>query len=380
MTVQVPPGTLTWARKRISMDVADAATQAKLEPTDLQAWEGGDAIPLDVLRDLARVYGVPLAAFLLSRPKDETLPTVDRRAYAGIVNPKTTPELAKALRRAAGLQSLAHRLHDELDSQPFTPVAEDIDPDRLAEQERIALGVTLQQQFEWENEYQALREWRVAVEDRGIYVMQAFLRNSDVRAFSLQADPPVVVLDRSDWPRARIFSLAHEYGHVIVGGSGICVPGAGRSKMQALGVEGYCNRFAGSLLVPPDALTQDEDAKSIEKGEPASDRLVKRIANKFQVSPAVIWYRLREVGFIGSAVFEAHWERWEKWTPTPRDGGGGQETAKAVVRDYGVRFPELLLTASSRGLLTAADVTQYLGVRHDTLQSIEREVASRLAP
>lgn len=373
--VLVPAGTLTWARERVSMDVADAALGAKRDPADLQAWEKGEAVPLDVLRELAKAYGVPLAAFLWSNPKKEPLPTVDRRKYAGVDDPRTTPELAKALRRSAGLQTLAIRLHEELDARPFEAVPEDIDPDALAEQERVSLGVTVAQQFEWADEWEAFRKWRSAVEHRGIYVMQAFMRNSDVRAFSLHGDPPVIVLDRSDWIKARIFSIAHEYGHVITGGSGICIPG----YRGAIGVESYCNRFAGTLLVPSDALTADEDAKDIASGMAASSWRVKHIANKFKVSPSVLWYRLRQVGYISSATFEAAWDDWYNWRPTPSDGGGGQETAKAVVRDYGVKFPELLLNASRRGFLTAADVTGYLGVRHDTLQSIESEIASRLA-
>jgi Zn-dependent peptidase ImmA (M78 family) len=373
--VLVPAGTLTWARERVAMSLQDAATLAKESPADLQVWENGGGVPLDVLRRLARAYGIPLSGFLWKDPKNEPLPTVDRRRYAGVEDPQTTPELAKALRRSAGLQGLAMRLHEELDAMRFEAVPDEIDPEALADQERRSLGVTVGQQLGWQDEWEAFRGWRTAVEGRGIYVLQAFMRNSDVRAFSLQGDPPVIVLDRSDWIKARIFSIAHEYAHVITGGSGICIPGF----RGALGVESYCNRFAGVLLVPSDALTADEDAKDIGSGMPASDWRVKHIANKFKVSPAVMWYRLRQVGYISSAVFEASWSNWYNWRPTPSDGGGGQETAKAVVRDYGVKFPELLLTASRKGFLTGAEVSAYLGVRHDKLQSIENEIASRLA-
>jgi Zn-dependent peptidase ImmA (M78 family)/DNA-binding XRE family transcriptional regulator len=366
---------LTWARKRVAMELDDAANGAKVSPADLDAWESGESTPLEVLRGLAKVYDLPLSAFLLQRPKPERLPTVDRRGAAGVESPRQSPELAKALHRAAGLQALAGRLHKELGDRPFAPVAEDIDPDRQAEQQRTALGITVEDQLNWDHEWEAFRRWRAAVEARGIYVMQTSLKGSDVRAFSLQADPPVIVLDRSDWVRARIFSLAHEYGHVITGGSGICIPGA----RAALGVEGYCNRFAGALLVPPEALTADTDARKIGAGESATDEVVRGIASRFKVSPAVMWYRLRQVGFITQAVFDASWETWVAWRPRESAGGVGQETAKAVVRDYGVGFPDLLLTASRRGLLTAADVSQYLGVRHDTLQSIESEVAARSA-
>ena len=105
---------------------------------------------------------------------------------------------------------------------------------------------------------------------------------------------------------------------------------------------------------------------------------MKRIANRFKVSPAVIWYRLMQTKTITQDVFNNGWGQWSGWRPPPEDGGGGSSTARNIVRDLGVALPDLLLRASKKGLLNETDVTQYLGVSHEFLPSIEQEVASHL--
>lgn len=375
-TVHVPPGTLLWGRERARVELKDAAEKIKREQGELADWESGTDPPLTALRDLATLYGLPLSAFLLANPKDDPAPPVDRRTQAGVTNPQTSAVLAKALNNAIGLQSIAEELHGALDANPFVVSGgPNVDAEWLAAQERASLGITLQQQFDWPDDLSAFRNWRLAIERRGIYVLQRRLQGSGVRAFSVHGDPPVVVVDRSDWPRAKLFSLAHECGHVVSGSSGICDPFGPRPT----GVEQWCNEFADALLVPRDALLMDPDVAQVKAGEPPTDQVLRRIANRFKVSPGVIWYRLWQTKTISATTFTARWETWRQWAP-PRDeqGGGGATSAEATIRDNGVFLPDLMLRATKKGLLGDADVSQYLAMRADAVPDLEREVASRL--
>lgn len=376
-TVHVADGMLKHWRERAHVDRAIAADRIGHPDSDLAAWEDGRADPpLSTLRTLATLYAVPLSAFLLSKAKPEPAPPVDNRALAGILNPETNATLARALNRAIGLQVLADELHSAMDIEPFMVTAqENVAAELLAAQERAALGISVGAQLNWATDGEALRKWRLAVERRGIYVLQMPLRDTDVRAFSIRGDPPVIVLDRSDWVRARIFSLAHELGHVVSGGSGICVPMSSR----ATGVERWCNEFADALLAPREAFVADSDVKRIAGGEPVTDVVLKRIGNRFKVSPAVVWYRLMQTKAINSATFNAAWDNWSHWRPPPDEGGGASPTPERIVRDYGVTFPNLLLQATRKGLMANLDASQYLDVRPEAMPAIEREIASRLA-
>ena len=46
-----------------------------------------------------------------------------------------------------------------------------------------------------------------------------------MRAFSLYfEDVPVIVLNGADWVRGRLFSLIHEYAHLLLHTSGLATP------------------------------------------------------------------------------------------------------------------------------------------------------------
>lgn len=375
-TVHVPAGMLTWGRDRAHVDLKDAAAKIKRDESELADWESGTDPPLTALRDMAALYGLPLSAFLLSTPKKEPAPPVDRRTQAGVDSPRTNSVLARALNNAIGLQSLAEDLHDALDIEPFMVTAgENVDAEWVAAQERAALGITVGEQLGWDGEDAAFKNWRLAIERRGIYVLQRPLRDSGVRAFSVHGDPPLIVVHRSDWPRAKLFSLAHELGHVVIGSSGICDPFAPRPS----GIERWCNEFADSLLLPRDMFLKDRDVLMIRNGGAPTETVLRRIGNRFKVSPGVVWYRLMQTKSITQSVFSAGWDRWRVWMPPPeQQSGGGSTSAEVAVRDNGVMLPDLMLRASKKGLLGDADLSQYLAMRADAVQALEREVATRL--
>jgi len=375
-TVRVPDGMLAWWRERARVDLDAASKKLGRDPDDLEAWEQGRLDPpLRALRALTSLYGVPVSAFLLSKPKPEVPRPVDHRTLAGVKSPVTNAPLAKALNRTLGLQALADQLHNALDIEPFqVNEGPNVSAEWLAAQERAALGVTIEQQVAWEHHGEAFRKWRRAIEARGIYVFQMDLSATDVRAFSVQGDPPVIVVARGDWMRAKIFSLAHELGHVVVGGSGLCIPQSSHTS----GVEQWCNEFADALLVPKDAFLAHPSVKKIAQGEPATTNRVKNIAGHFKVSPGVIWYRLRQTNAIAADTFHASWDAWSRWEPPADDGGGGGPTsAERVVRDYGTNLPSLFVRATRAGFLGDLDVSQYLGVQPDSIPAIEREIGAR---
>lgn len=381
-TVPVAPRTLRWARERASANLEDAAQRCGHGPEDVAGWEGGASEPpLSALRDLAAAFGVPLSAFLLSTPPLTPLPPVDRRVRAGVSEPQTTMDLARALHRAGALQAVARDVLSQSGGIPIEQASiAQLGPEELAASERSVLGVSVKEQIKWRDESVALRSWRGVVERRGVFVLQFPMPRADVRAFSLDDFPPFIVLNRSDYVRGRIFSLMHEYGHVRLGTGGICMPGTSRSAMESAAEERYCNMFAGALLVPPDALRREPVALQIADAEGVpDDSLLDRLTRRFHVSRGVVWYRLHQVGLISDAVFNAKWDEWGDWFPPPREGGGPSTTAENVVRDYGATFADLLLSAARRGAITKADVAQYLVVPPGSLPSIEAAAAERLA-
>ena len=92
------------------------------------------------------------------------------------------------------------------------------DPEVLAERTREALGLTLRQQKEWQTAYDALNGWRAVLEEQGVLVFQATeVEVSEMRGFSLGDETlPAVVVNIKDHPHGRVFTLLHEFVHLML--------------------------------------------------------------------------------------------------------------------------------------------------------------------
>lgn len=380
-TVVLPAGTLRWARERVAATDEDASSRCQTEPQVVVAWESGQIDPpLAALRALGGLYEVPLSAFLLSDPPDDPPPPVDRRTFTGGGGAPLSLDASKALRRAVSMQASLRDV-TQPDRGVLTPDGErtDATASGWARLERRRLGVTIEAQTGWHDDWTAFREWRAALERKGLYVLQAPMPRDEVRAFALRGAPPVVVINRSDRIRARIFSLLHEYCHVLSDAGGICQPSATRREFGGNAAERFCNRFAGEFLVPGDALRQDSVASDIGSGViPPEDVAVDRIARRFHVSRGVVWYRLHSIGFVPTDVFEERWDEWGDWHPATGAGGGGSTRPQNVVRDYGARLPTDLLASADRGEISTTDVAQYLNTRPEALAELKALATERL--
>jgi Zn-dependent peptidase ImmA (M78 family) len=116
-------------------------------------------------------------------------------------------------------------------------------------------------------------------------------KDSHYQISSLPNILPAIVLNEKDHIRARIFSLFHEYGHLLLDTGGICNWENQHDFKRGGSVEKFCNHFAGAFLVPKDALlTHNLVGQRINTEW--SDECLKKIARDFKVSREVILRRL----------------------------------------------------------------------------------------
>jgi Zn-dependent peptidase ImmA (M78 family) len=381
-TVMVAPETLRDARLYAGASIAQAARACDHDDADVDSWEQGNADPpLAALRDLAALYAIPLTAFLL-----ETFPPLPRRppdlrTFAGVAKPEATLELTRALNRASALQTLSGELLGELDvTLPDHPTAQPGDAEEVAAGQRTTLGVSLDAQRKWGNPWTALRGWRNAIEQRGVFTLQLPIAGGEVKAFSLSGEPPVIVLNQSDFVRSRVFSVMHEYAHVLLGSGAICIPGSGRKAMeQSPEIERFCNRFAGAILVPGPALRQNALAQELGRVTSVPDEAtLERLAAQFHVSWAVVWYRLRHLGLISHAMFAKKFEDWDSY-PTPPPGRPARTHGQRTLSTYGAGLSSLVLFAAEKSVITTADAAQYLTFPASHIGDVQAELSQRTA-
>lgn len=277
------------------------------------------------------------------------------------------------MRRARRRRAVALELLGDLERPVTTlPLRASLDdnPDEVGARGREWLGVSLAQQACWQGQYEVLNNWIAAFESRGFLVFQTSDVDLDeMRGFSLsERQSPAIVLNVKDQPRARVFTLMHEFAHVMLDTGGVCDPQrVGRRAHNAdERVEVFCNHVAGALLVPSDALLADPRVIG-HRGRIWPEANISALSDAFAVSREVILRRLLILGRTNEAFYELkrrqYLEQYARLAARAREQEGYAPVFRIALRDNGRPYTRLVLEAFEREQITAADVSDYLGVR-----------------
>ena len=375
---RVNPAMADWARRTAGVSVDRAAKRAGVKPEVLLAWETGAAQPtIRQLREIARLYHRPLAAFYLPAPPRTFTVAKDYRRLPGQPPIDYSPALLLALRVADYRRDVVLELEPETPPAAFVGSGRGVaDSNALAESARALLGVSLQEQQGWRDEYAALNGWKNAVERLGVLVFHfSGVETEEARGFSI-SDPvlPVIGLNGGESPNARIFTLIHELGHLLLGEGGSCdLAEFSRPSDPALDAEVLCNAFAGALLVPTDALLTDPLVARASAVSTWTDADLARLARTFRVSTEVVLRRLLTLDRTSLGFYRS----WRAALPTeaaPKTSGR-PGVAVMTVRDVGKPFARLVVDAYHANTLTGGDLSELLGVKLKHLPAIEMRLA-----
>lgn len=365
--VTVSGSVLKWARTSIRMPLDKAAERLGLSEEALSSLEAsGATLRFTELEHMGTVYRRPVAAFMYAAPPAEpSLPTDHRTVRTQGQNPLTTPTIL-AIRFAQRVQELATEVTGLVGEAPTTRLpsaALSDDPDALARSTRTALQVPLVAQSAWRGDYEPLNAWLGAIEALGVYVLRQKMPIEETRGFALTGTPPVIVLNSEDAANGRTFSLMHELCHLMLSSPSVCdmrVSGYDRASER---VEVFCNRFAGSLLVPQDSLLAAVANRRNDPSWTAAE--LGSLARRFNVSQEVVLRRLLIVG----KTDEDFYQEWREQAAaayarlrSARNKGRGQPPAKRAVQENGHLFTGQVLRAESGRVLSASEAAGYLGV------------------
>jgi Zn-dependent peptidase ImmA (M78 family) len=382
----VTPELLSWARSSAGYALEEAAKKINnISAEKLAAWEEGTDQPtVKQLYKLAEVYKRPVGTFFLSElPRDFTIPR-DFRRLPGEVAGVYSPALRRQIRLAEERREAALDLFEGLGEEPPTfPLAAtlDDDPDELASRIRETLGVDPAEQFSWRDpqRYKPFRQWRARIENLGILVFQATgVETQEMLGFSF-AEPvlPVIAVNRKIRPNGRIFTLLHEFVHLMLRQSSICdIDEEAPRPPEEQRIEVFCNRVAGAALVPAEVLVREE----IVAGRPAARREwieedIRALALRFSVSREVIVRRLLIAGRTTEEFYRR--KRREYFQPPvagDEQAGGPENRAVRALSTLGTSFITLILESHHQGHLTLSQVSGLIGERVRWVPEIERRI------
>jgi len=378
LEINVEPAVLKWARESAGIPATNVAERLDISPELINQWESGGKRPtLRQLEELANsIYKRPLAAFFLpSPPKEPPLPKDFRTLDSKRAQP-LSPKTLLAIRRARRLQILSTELAKSLNiiSKPrFLKLSLNQNPEQAAAELRKAFKLKVSSQRLWKNASEALDQWRRVVQSQQIHVFQMSMPLDDSRALSLTHEYfPAIVLNTKDSINGKIFSLFHEYCHILLNDEGIC---GEMLSAEAQEIERYCNHFAGAILAPIEALLAHPIVASKGRNIEWSDEELQRLSLDFKVSQEVLLRRLLLHQKTTQEFYARKQEEWqEKYRSKTKAIMRQPKPPRKCVRDNGVPFISMVLEAHRKDKITYSDVADYLSTKLKYLPKIEEIV------
>jgi len=372
--VDVNPAVLGWARGSAGYSVPDAAKRLGVSEKTLEEWETGQLRPTwSGLCGLAKLYSRPLASLLLASPPQDAPGPADYRRLPD-AKKELSPKARLVIRTARWLARTASELESQLgiDTLPGVPsISLSDDPERIAQDFRARLDIAITEQTSWTTYHQALRQWRARIEAQHVFVFQFRMPLKEVRGFSLiEQQRPVIVLNQADAVSARIFTLCHEYAHLVIANPGVCLPEHSLLAESHL-VEAFCNHLAAALLIPRADLEQRLPSV-------ARDKAIAQLARRYRVSRYVVLGRMYTLRAISRETYQQITRRWQTGEQPPPARAtkhtGGPGRAERCLNQRGRLFVSLVMQAAKSEHIAANDATGYLGVHLNDLRKLALKV------
>jgi len=384
--VEVEKRILLWARETSGLDIPSVAKKVGTKPARVQEWEEGSSQPtIKQLRKLAKAYMRPIGLFFLPELPEDPESIKDFRRIPDEFAEDMSSALRFEIRLAQDRRDEALELMSDLDEEPPTIERRfhlNDDPDRVAGELRELLNVSINEQTRWRTKYEAFGSWRRSIEEKGTLVFQTgVLRNlvvlpKEARGFSIAEQPyPVIVVNGKDHHSARCFTLIHELTHILLDDGGLCdLHNPSRATSEIDRTEVFCNRVAGSTLVPADALAGMEVVRDHGSHSDWSDDELATLSRRFWVSWEVILRRLLILG----RTTRSFYERWRQERDDSFPGPDARVTTEIkiparirVIMRNGKLFPALVLRALRNRRITSFEASDILGTGPHRLRDIE---------
>ena len=364
-TITVNHEVLVWARVSIAMSRNSAAEKTGISVKRLiQIEEGEKELTLEELKSLAKAYKRTIATLLLNTPpKEKPLPT-DRRTIdsKGLVSfhEKTIMAIRKARALVVSLIELKQDAGINIPRFQYKASIDD-NPAALASLLRKEWNLDQIQQFE--NFNFALDAYIEKVESLGVAIFQLSLTHDLLRGFSIVDETvPIIGIKRGgEPPSAKIFTLFHELGHILLNDGGLCDLSENNNQQ----IEKWCNAFSSEMLIPTNELLLMKkviDQKS--KGEMIwSKNDLIEIGSRFHVGPLAILRKLLENNLTTPEYYNNRHLAWSK----PRFGRSkkpeGRNIAKETIKEKGRTFISLAFSAYDQNRIDLKDLSDFLGVK-----------------
>jgi Zn-dependent peptidase ImmA (M78 family) len=390
--VVIVPDVFQWLCGSSGFAPSEISKRIDVSERLVRSWCNGaqkPIIPLTKVEQLSEMFRRPLAAFLLSQPpKEPSLPKDFRRHPDSDTG--YSKELLLVIRKARRIQEIHHELTDNLSIPSRVPLKIRIlneDPEKVARQERERSGIRIYGDSAGITPVKAFDIWREWLESQNISVLKIKMPVDDARGFSLtDGEPYVIVVNSADADRARLFTLFHEYAHILLNMPVVCNQGENDLE-EYVGVERWCNHFAGAFLAPQEEIEENPVIRqALASGNYL--RAAGSIRQRFLISKEAGLMRLLTLKKISSAQYikgrdqlraeyalrEAEKKKKEQDGEEEEGGFRGISLDRKCVAEKGAGYVSLVMENVRKGHISNSDALDYLDVKLRHLEKFQESM------
>ncbi|WP_434613034.1 ImmA/IrrE family metallo-endopeptidase [Tabrizicola sp. M-4] len=348
------------------MPLSVLADRSGFDESKLKAvLDGKEEVTDELAANVADALGVPTRAlFATSAQHLSSIPDFRRRVPSrSLLEPEAIKAIAFVERISLTLSALgidfssSNSLHKH--SGPLTRAA----AEDLAYKWRRRWGITEEQQLEWRDANKVYGSLREFVEGLGIFVIHFKFGTDTVSGLYAKVDrgPHTILINTFASSKARkLFTLAHEFCHVILGADGVSNSASAKNKTEA-----FCNKFAAALLAPASLMLRALKRYGYEPS--LSDDLIRLLARNVGISQQACVLRLSELGLVEASSYRRWMSQFSGKAPdgdlSDGGGGGGVDPIQAKRTQFGRSFINKLAYAYNEGILDDIGIYRLSGIK-----------------
>jgi Zn-dependent peptidase ImmA (M78 family) len=171
-----------------------------------------------------------------------------------------------------------------------------------------------------------------------------------------------VIKGASEPSSAKIFTLFHELGHIILNDGGICDITFDNKAHQ---IEMWCNSLASELLVPAEHLLKMEIVRKYASNNIKTwvKKDLVELANYFHIGPLAMLRCLLKNNLTSSDFYKEKHEIWNKPSFGFSSLHEGRNLPKEIIKERGRTYLNLAFQAFDQNKIDLKDLSDFLGIR-----------------
>ncbi|UOR15092.1 ImmA/IrrE family metallo-endopeptidase [Qipengyuania aquimaris] len=330
--------------------------------------EGDDQLSTAETNALADSLAIPAHALFVSA-KEELTPAIDFRSSVPSIG-EQNPGTLKAIAFVEQISGVLHSIDEvpEIDEEIFSTRPAELTKKaatKLAKHWRKKWGISSEEQAEWKDANKVYTSLRAFIENLGIAVIHSSFGSSDSAGLYIETPHNLhaIVINTTLSSKARkVFTLAHEFGHVLLGKEGISNPSIAKNK-----IEKFCNWFAARMLAPKSLISYALERYHYTPS--TDDDFIRLFSQKLGISQEATFLRLVETDYLDLADYKLWKARFrnQNYIPTgdlgTKGGGGAGDPIKNKLTKYGFTLVRRLASAKRRGEVDAIDIYRVSGLK-----------------